>query len=331
MATQLTARIIYRIIAAGFVNTPTPRIAIIIPAFNAAAYIAETLDSVLAQTLPPAEIIVVDDGSADNSAEIAATFSPQVKVLRQKNSGTAGARQAGAGVTNSELILSVDADDVLLPSALATLAAALRANPAAVLAVGAAEMWTPGAANPTGPDPDVVWPGEKNFWRDLLLGNRIRTTGCVLMRRSSLVAAGGWDPDRRLLGTEDWELWLRLVEQGPFARVPETVLKYRLHPGSFMVVQRRKVLVSAFATLAKHRARWRHDRDRSEAVANAEWANCVKVAHATLSDARMDLARGKFGAAFGALAETARLGTRPLAERILTIPRRHATRVIRGV
>ena len=241
---------------------PAPRIAIIIPAFNAAAYIAETLDSVLAQTLPAAEIIVVDDGSADNSAEIAAGFSPRVKVLRQKNSGTAGARQSGAGVTDSELILSVDADDVLLPSALATLADALRANPAAALAVGAAEMWTPGAANPSVPDPDVVWPDEKHFWRDLLHGNRIRTSGCVLMRRAALIAAGGWDADRRLLGTEDWELWLRLVEQGPFVRVPEPVLKYRLHPGSFMVVQRRKVLTSAFATLAKHRDRWKHDRDR---------------------------------------------------------------------
>jgi glycosyltransferase involved in cell wall biosynthesis len=313
------------------VITPVPRIAVIIPAFNASAFVAETLDSVLAQTLPAAEIVVVDDGSADNSAEIAAGFSPRVKVLRQKNSGTAGARQRGAEATSSELVLFLDADDVLLPSALAMLADTLRANPAAVLAVGAAEMWTPGAANPTVPDPDVVWPEEKHFWRELLLGNRIRTTGCVLMRRAALVAAGGWDPDWRLLGTEDWEMWLRLAEQGPFARVPGPVLKYRLHPGSFTVAQRRKVLVSAFAMLAKHRARWRHDRDRSVAVADAEWKNCVKATRATLSDARTDLARGEFGAAFRALAETAGLGTRALAERILTYPRRHTSRVIRRV
>jgi len=314
-----------------FVNTPAPRIAILIPAFNAAAFIAETLDSVLAQTLPAAEIIVVDDGSADNSAEIAAGFSPRIKVLRQKNSGTAGARQSGADVTNSELILSVDADDILLPDTLARLADALRANPAAVLAAGPAELWTPGTANPSAPDTEVLWLDEKNLWRGLLSGNCIRTSGCALMRRTALVAAGGWDADRQLMGSEDWELWLRLAEQGPFARVPGTVLKYRLHSNSFTVTRRRKMFSSAFFMLAKHRARWRHDRDRSAAIADAEWNNCCNVTRATLQDARTDLARGKFGPTFGALAETARLGTRPLAERILTFPRRHWTRAVRGV
>ena len=314
-----------------FVNTPAPRIAIIIPAFNGAAFIAETLDSVLAQTLPAAEIVVVDDGSADNSAEIAAGFNSRVKVLRQKNSGTAGARQSGAGVTNSELILSVDADDILLPDTLARLTDALRANPAAVLAAGPAELWTPGAPNPSVPDTEVLWPVEKHFWRSLLSGNCIRTSGCALMRRAALVAAGGWDADRQLLGSEDWDLWLRLAEQGPFARVPGTVLKYRLHPNSFTVTRRRQMFSSAFMLLAKHRARWRHDRDRSAAVADAEWNNCVNVTRATLQDARTDLAQGKFVATIGALAETARLGARPLAERFLSIPRRHWTRAVRRI
>jgi len=331
MAAQLTARIIFRIIAADFVNTPAPKIAILIPAFNAAAYIAETLDSVLAQTLPAAEIVVVDDGSADNSAEIAAGFSPRIKVLRQKNSGTAGARQTGAGVTNSELILSVDADDVLLPSALATLADALRAKPAAVLAAGPAELWTPGAANPSVPDTALLWPDEKHLWRTLLSGNCIRTSGCALIRRTALLAVGGWDADRRLLGSEDWDLWLRLAEQGPFARVPGTVLKYRLHSNSFTVTRRRKMFSSAFEMLAKHRARWRHDRDRSAAVADAEWNNCVNVTRATLQDAWTDLSRGKVGVTIGALADTARMGARPLAERFLSIPRRHWTRHVRRV
>src|SRR5262249_14416543 len=151
-------------------------------------------ESVLTQTLPPAEIVVVDDGSTDNSGDIAAAFSPKIKVLRQKNTGIAGARQNGERITDSELILSVDADDILMPSAVSALAAGCHSNPAAVLAAGPAELWTPGAANPCVPDTSVIWPDEKNLWRSLLSGNCIRTSGCVLMRRAALHTAGGWDP-----------------------------------------------------------------------------------------------------------------------------------------
>jgi len=89
-------------------------IAVVIPAYNAARYIAEAIESVLAQTLPPAEIIVVDDGSTDATAEVAGGF-PGVMVLRQAHRGVSAARNAAVEASRAPFIAFLDADDIWLP------------------------------------------------------------------------------------------------------------------------------------------------------------------------------------------------------------------------
>jgi glycosyltransferase involved in cell wall biosynthesis len=309
----------------------TPGIAVIIPSYNSAAFLTETISSVLAQTCP-VELIVIDDGSPGKDAEIAAGFGARVTLIRQKNMGMSGARQRGLEAAQAEMVMFLDADDALLPNALELLSTALRANPDAVLAAGAAELWTPDAAVTSRPDTALGWPREKTFWQDLLSGNCIRTPGCALIRRPALIAAGGWDKDIRLQGSEDWNLWLRLAEQGAFARVTTPVLKYRQHAGSYSTSHQRKMFRSAYLNLAKQRTRWPHDSARLAAIADAEWNLTTNVARNTLRYARNEIGRKHFGEAISALAEAVYLGARPLAVRILTMPGRHWRRAgARGI
>ncbi|HEY1932122.1 MAG TPA: glycosyltransferase [Acetobacteraceae bacterium] len=123
------------------------RIAVVTPAFNAAAYIADAIGSVLGQTHCELQHIIVDDGSTDGTAAIVSRFAdPRLSLIRQPNAGVSAARNRGAEAAADDALLFLDADDWLAPSALETLAAALEAEPQAVAAVGAAA-------------PFVSWPG----------------------------------------------------------------------------------------------------------------------------------------------------------------------------
>lgn len=96
----------------------SPRYSLVIPVFNGAATIRETIDSVLAQTIPPHEIIVVDDGSADASGEVASAASPLVRVIRQQNAGCGAATNRGIAEASCAILAMVDSDDIWLPNKL---------------------------------------------------------------------------------------------------------------------------------------------------------------------------------------------------------------------
>ncbi len=96
----------------------SPTVSLVIPAYNAEAYLREALDSAFAQTRPPDEVIVVDDGSGDRTPEIAASYGDRVRLLRQPNRGEAAARNTGVRVARGDLIAFLDADDTLLPRCL---------------------------------------------------------------------------------------------------------------------------------------------------------------------------------------------------------------------
>jgi glycosyltransferase involved in cell wall biosynthesis len=109
-----------------------PTVSVVMPCYNAGRYVAAALRSVLAQTLAPAEIIVVDNGSTDGSPEIVAGFGPAVRLLREERRGASRARIAGAAVATGEALMFLDADDLIAPDTLAALAAALARHPDAV-------------------------------------------------------------------------------------------------------------------------------------------------------------------------------------------------------
>ena len=237
------------------------RLSVVIPAYNRADLLPRTLDSVLAQTRPPAEIVVVDDGSTDGTHGVVAGYGPRVAYRRQDNAGQGAARNAGQVATTGDALLFLDSDDLLLPPALESLEAALAAEPEAALAYGRARV-----IDAAGKVVRPLWEAEegtgRKVWRLLAQKNFIASPGCALVRRKHLEAVGPWDADRALQGVEDWDLWLRVAENGaPFVRVPEVFLEYRVHPDNISG-QASRMRAREIALYEKHLARAGNDPDR---------------------------------------------------------------------
>lgn len=229
--------------------TVAPRVSIVVPTHGAAGLLGATLDSVRAQTLRDWELVVVDDGSADGTAEVAASAAradPRIRVVRQARSGIARARNRGLAESDpgSELATFLDHDDVWVPGALERLAAALDAAPALVAAHGLARFIDrdgqpvrPGklerhARERFGIEQGrlVPWPLDRpTSFANLVYSDCIISVGSLLARRAALRAAGPFD--ERAAPADDYDLWLRLARLGDFAFVDEVLLDYRLHEG----------------------------------------------------------------------------------------------------
>lgn len=212
------------------------RIGIVIPAFNAARWLGEAIDSVLAQTVSDWVMTIVDDGSTDATASVAgAVADPRVRLIRQANTGVSTARNRGLAATDAEAILFLDADDWLAPDALARLARALEAAPDAVAAVGPYVRVTE-----TGRRIRVAAPPSGDLLRSLLVRNLFANGGHLLIRRAKLHASGPFDP--RLSYGEDWEYWTRLARLGRFVaasgRAPVLFVRER-HDGAYQTMAAR--------------------------------------------------------------------------------------------
>lgn len=202
--------------------SPAPAISILTPAHDVARFVGAAVDSVLGQSFRDWEMVVVDDGSADGTAEaVAARRDPRLTLLRQANQGVSAARGRAIAAARGDALLFLDADDWLAPDALARLHAALEAMPAAVGAAGPAAFM----AEEAGPgDPPLrtrhprFAPGE-DILEGLCVRNPFANGGQVLLRREAVRRAGPFL--RHLRYGEDWEYWVRLALQGPFTVAPE--------------------------------------------------------------------------------------------------------------
>ncbi len=174
-----------------------PSVSVIIPAYNAAGHIEATLESVLCQTVPASEVLVVDDGSKDHTADLAERFPLPVRVLRKSNGGPASARNLGARESHGEWLAFLDADDAWLPEKLER-QLPLCSDPK----VGLIHSTPPAWGTP-----------ERLTFSDLWERNRI-VNSTVLVRRQAFEAVGGLDEDRELIGVEDYNLWLRIAAGG---------------------------------------------------------------------------------------------------------------------
>ncbi|GAA1942690.1 glycosyltransferase family 2 protein [Kitasatospora viridis] len=198
-------------------------VSVVIAAYNAERTLGAALESALRQDPGPAEVIVVDDGSLDGTARIAAAH-PGVQLLRQRNQGPSAARNAGIARATQPWVAFLDADDLWLPGKLDRQLRALERDPQAVLLAG---DWVrderAATAVPAGP---VSRPG----YRDVLLLNRFQTS-TVLVRADVLDRAGGFDPS--LDGAEDWDLWLRCARLGPVLKLDVPLVVYRDEPTGY--------------------------------------------------------------------------------------------------
>lgn len=194
------------------------RIAVIIPAYNAAPFIADAICSVFAQTHRDVRLLVVDDGSTDATESVASAFAdPRLTLLRQPNAGVAAARNRGMAAADGEALLFLDADDWLAPTALATLAATLDAVPEAVAAVGAYAR-VDAEGQPVGRRSHRVRATPRDLLRRLVVQNQFANGGHLLIRHDAARQAGTFLPG--VVYGEDWEYFVRLALLGPFAFVP---------------------------------------------------------------------------------------------------------------
>jgi peptidoglycan/xylan/chitin deacetylase (PgdA/CDA1 family) len=203
-----------------------PTVAVVIPTYNRAGYLRDALRSVREQTRPVDEIIVVDDGSDDDTAAVVAQF-PGVTFIRQANAGPSAARNAGIRAARADYVLCLDSDDVLVPSGIESSLACMAENPGVAFTYGAFS-YADASLRPISRPHFSALPHQA--YRDLLQGNAVAMLGTVLFDRGKLLAAGGFDP--ALDRAEDYDLFLRLAREHPIAGDPALVARYRRHGGN---------------------------------------------------------------------------------------------------
>ncbi len=273
--------------------SPPAPVTVVVPAFNAGPYLEVTLQSLQQQTRAPERVIVVDDGSTDDTAAIAGRFD--VTVLRQeRQAGPGAARNRGIAAATTEFVAFLDADDWYAPDKLERSVAMLDKLGAQCLATDA---WVvrndriEGRKNQRRNVPSVL------TTERLLRGNPV-VCSSVVARRDAVRRAGGFDEHPDLVATEDFDLWLRLAEHEPIAYHSQPLTFYRLHAGSLSANTR---FVRGIDRILERVAR--HHRGE------AHFQNLVLRRRA---DARLDLAwdllgAGRKGEARAMIAEAAGL------------------------
>jgi glycosyltransferase involved in cell wall biosynthesis len=212
-------------------------VSVLIPAHNAQATLLQTLQSVQRQTFTELEAIVVDDGSKDATAGIAAEFAAsdaRFKLVRQENAGVAQARNAALGVARGRWVAPLDADDLWHPEKLARQLERIEAaGPNTVLTYSwSVDIDDSSRVIARRLDLDSF---EGDVYAALVLTNFIGNASVPLVERDALVRVGGWDAslrERAAQGCEDWQIYLRLAELGDFALARGFLVGYRQSAGS---------------------------------------------------------------------------------------------------
>jgi glycosyltransferase involved in cell wall biosynthesis len=219
-------------------NTYSPLVSIIVPIYNCAHFLPDALDSILAQQYPNMEIIVVDDGSSDSSAEVAEAYGASVKVIRQKNQGPAAARNRGVRESSGEYLAFLDGDDAWLPGKLLAQMQHFASHEEVGIVYGRFKRWR---VNEEGRYPSVKTfiTTENNgsiddkesgwIYHELLLDGVIHIITAVIPR-SLYDTLGGFDESMHV--GEDYDFWLRASRLVQAHKLSRDVALYRISPNS---------------------------------------------------------------------------------------------------
>jgi teichuronic acid biosynthesis glycosyltransferase TuaG len=230
-----------------------PLVSIIMPAYNAERYIADSIRSVLAQTYQNWELVVVDDGSTDDTAEVARRFAAsdrRIRYFRQQNGGPGKARNAGVEKSSGPLVAFLDADDLWLREKLELQIKVAEEKEADVVFTDGFFFDGENVTDESGSNFAVVhgrFEGAEMF--DLLLVRNRLPTLSVLLRREAFNQAGGFAEEYIC---EDYDLWLKLAKLGAvFYGMEEKLVRYRRHPAS-STHRESKVLGPMAAVVRRH-------------------------------------------------------------------------------
>lgn len=238
-------------------NEPSwPGVSVAISAYNYAKFLPAAINSVLAQDYPNFEVIVVDDGSKDNTAEVVAAFGDRVRYIYQTNAGLSAARNTGIKAAQFDYVAFLDADDQFQPSMLRRIMETFAKLPAefAVVACRTSYMDIEGrdlkSKTLQGTEP------QEFTCRDFIFKNRC-SADAAIVRKSVFEEVGQYDTSLR--STEDRDIWIRITARKRFFLIPEALLRVRLHPNSMskhadrMKDNARKVILKAYhARLVSH-------------------------------------------------------------------------------
>ncbi|HXS47676.1 MAG TPA: glycosyltransferase [Solirubrobacterales bacterium] len=245
------------------------RVSVVVPCFNQAHFLTEAVESVLRQSYREVEVTVVDDGSDDNSYEVAGRY-PGVRRLRQPHRGAAAARNLGLAESGGELIVFLDADDRLLPEALKVGVESVLARPRVAFVAG--------TSRDIGDDGSVIREGGQSLvtqdhFLHLLEDCYIWSGSSIVYRRAAIEAVGGFDEG--LEAGDDYDLYLRLAHRFPIYCHGRVVTEYRRH-GTNTTRDPGVVLASQLRVLKAQRIRLR---DRREAAARKRGIRKTRAVH----------------------------------------------------
>ncbi len=203
------------------------RVSVIIPTYQHAAYVADAVKSALAQTYPAYQVIVVDDGSTDQTSEVLAQFGESIQIIRQPNRGLPAARNSGICAASGDLLAFLDADDLWFPDKLARQVPLFERDSQVGLVFSNAHYFdAQGLHKAT--FFDLVPPASGEVFTTLFERNFVPVLTAVV-RRDCLRTAGEFDES--LTACEDYDLWLRIARDWKLDYIQETLARYRLSSG----------------------------------------------------------------------------------------------------
>jgi len=207
--------------------TNKPLVSVIIPVYNAERFLRETLESVLAQTYKPIEVIVVNDGSTDESQQILNEYAGRIRCFHQENAGVAAARNRGISDACGEWVAFLDADDLWDAQKIEIQMSGAKEDDHVVY-TNARKIDASGRVTSDKMRSGLAWWHKPPWLLNLFLGDMLPML-TVVVRREALLSVGGFDRGNRF-GTDDYELWLRLAATGHnFRFIDRALASYRVH------------------------------------------------------------------------------------------------------
>lgn len=248
-----------------------PTVSVVLPLYNCTAYVGEAIESILAQTYADFELIVIDDGSTDETPRIAQGYrDSRLRFYAQANHGLAATLNRGIGLASGRYIARQDQDDVSRPERFRRQVAFLEAHPQCALVGTWADIWTGRA--PSGrvhrhPSDNAA------LQYELLLDNPF-VHSSVMLRKEALDAVGGYSTDRERQPPEDFELWSRIARKYEVANIPEVLHIYREVAGS-MSRANDSPFVNHLVTICAENIAWASGTEAS----NPHVVNIAALAH----------------------------------------------------
>jgi glycosyltransferase involved in cell wall biosynthesis len=216
-------------------RSETPLVSVIMPVYNGVEYLAGAIGSLLAQTYPHWELVLVDDGSTDDTAVIAQSFAdPRIRYHYQENRGQAAALNTGLGLARGEFVTTLDADDVYPPHSLADRVARFLLHPEVGVVYGDG-VYCYETGEPFLKFTEQMPSGATGDVYDLVIVSPFFGTGATMMIRKAVLDAHELLYDESIVWCQDWDFYIRVAEVTPFEFVPTITIEYRMH-GAGMTV-----------------------------------------------------------------------------------------------